>query len=149
MSNPVNTNVCTVRIARWRDDGWALRMIREEVFVHEQHVPIELEWDTLDSSCIHMLALDSEGNPVGTARLLPEADYRSHGSAEGVATERRGERSSPELAGRSEKAASAAGSFECTGIRRGDFYTKFGFQIVGDEFLDAGIPHRRMTSTIR
>ena len=47
-----------------------IRVIREEVFIHEQHVPVELEWDELDANCIHILAMDSAGNPVGTARLL-------------------------------------------------------------------------------
>ena len=39
-------NTYTVRVAYWKDDGLALRTIRETVFIREQRVPVELEWDT-------------------------------------------------------------------------------------------------------
>ena len=38
-------------------------------FVVEQEVPIELELDGTDSECRHLLAFDSEGRPIGTARM--------------------------------------------------------------------------------
>ena len=49
-----------------------LRVVREAVFVQEQRVPLELEWDALDPQCVHVLARDAAGNPIGTGRLTPE-----------------------------------------------------------------------------
>jgi len=48
-----------------------LRHVRETVFVHEQNVPLELEWDDLDPLCRHVLARDAEGRAIGTGRLVP------------------------------------------------------------------------------
>ena len=60
-----------VRIADWQKDHAALRSIRETVFIAEQAVPPELEWDADDASAVHFLALEGE-YPIGTARLLPD-----------------------------------------------------------------------------
>ena len=49
-----------------------LRAVRETVFVQEQQVPIELEWDELDPLCVHVIARDETGRPIGTGRLTPE-----------------------------------------------------------------------------
>ncbi|HIE55956.1 MAG TPA: GNAT family N-acetyltransferase, partial [Chromatiaceae bacterium] len=62
----------TIRPARWPEDEEQLRLVREKVFVVEQKVPLELEWDGLDSQCLHLLAEDDQGDPIGTARLLPD-----------------------------------------------------------------------------
>jgi predicted GNAT family N-acyltransferase len=43
--------------------------VREQVFIHEQHVPLELEWDGLDEAAQHLLALNSAGEAIGCARL--------------------------------------------------------------------------------
>lgn len=49
----------------------SLETVRREVFVQEQNVPRSIEFDGLDSSALHWLALTPEGKPVGTLRLLP------------------------------------------------------------------------------
>ena len=49
-----------VRIADWQKDHAALRSIRETVFIAEQAVPPELEWDADDASAVHFLALAGE-----------------------------------------------------------------------------------------
>ena len=55
------------------DTGLAeLRAVREPVFVAEQGVPLELEWDELDPACHHVIARDADGHPIGTGRLTPE-----------------------------------------------------------------------------
>lgn len=42
--------------------------IRKRVFVDEQKVPLAAEIDEYEHSCHHLLALNEEGVPVGTAR---------------------------------------------------------------------------------
>ena len=133
----------TVRGTSWREDSWALRLIREAVFIREQGVPVELEWDEFDMNCIHALAADSMNNPVGTARLLLDGSIgrmavlkewreRHVGSAlMHWLLREAGDRQMRQIALNAQTHAA-------------EFYKKFGFQVVGKQFLDAGIPHVRM-----
>ena len=162
----VNTNIYTVQVASWQDDGWALRVIREEVFIHEQHVPVELEWDELDANCIHILAMDSAGNPVGTARLLLRGVIgrmavlasKLPKAVPGERARRNGD-ALAELKGWRRKGVGSALVLRLLEEARKrhmqqialnaqtyamGFYARFGFRTVGDEFIDAGIPHMRM-----
>ncbi|HEY5612545.1 MAG TPA: GNAT family N-acetyltransferase, partial [Lysobacter sp.] len=43
-----------------------LRSVRETVFVQEQNVPLDMEWDELDPLCRHVLARDAGGRAIGT-----------------------------------------------------------------------------------
>lgn len=136
-------NIYTVRIASWQDDGMALRMIRETVFVREQHVPLELERDEFDMRCLHLLAANSAENPIGTARLLPDGVI----GRMAVLREWRGRNVGSALVlrlleeARNRQIAQVTLSAQRHAI---PFYVKFGFQIVGAEFMDAGIPHVEM-----
>ncbi|MGH8762609.1 MAG: GNAT family N-acetyltransferase [Nitrosospira sp.] len=136
-------NIYTVRIASWQADGMALRMIRETVFVREQHVPRELEWDEFDATCLHLLAVDSAENPIGTARLLPDGVI----GRMAVLKEWRGRNVGSALVLRLLEEA-RKGQVEQIALNAQrhaiPFYIKFGFQIVGKEFMDAGIPHVKM-----
>ena len=58
-----------VRLAHWQKDNADLRRIREAVFIAEQAVPAELEWDDEDIEAVHLLACEGD-YPIGTARLL-------------------------------------------------------------------------------
>ncbi|MDF2490907.1 MAG: family acetyltransferase, partial [Pseudomonas sp.] len=62
-------NKIRVRLADWHKDNADIRRIREAVFIAEQSVPPELEWDSDDQGAVHFLALEGD-YPVGTARLL-------------------------------------------------------------------------------
>jgi predicted GNAT family N-acyltransferase len=55
---------------KWSDLKPQLVQIRTEVFIHEQHVPVYIEWDEFDEDAIHLLALDEKNQPVGCARIL-------------------------------------------------------------------------------
>jgi predicted GNAT family N-acyltransferase len=56
----------------WQSQASLLKMVRERVFIIEQHVPIALEWDGLDHSSQHLLAVNSIGEAIGCARLLED-----------------------------------------------------------------------------
>ena len=64
-------NKIHVSVADWQKDIAEIRRIREAVFIAEQSVPPELEWDADDASAVHFLAFEGDF-PIGTARLLPE-----------------------------------------------------------------------------
>src|SRR4249920_3152014 len=62
----------TIRILAWSEALSLARPVREKVFIEEQRVPLELEWDESDERSDHAVACDMTGRAVGTARLLPE-----------------------------------------------------------------------------
>ncbi|MGK0244471.1 MAG: putative GNAT family N-acyltransferase, partial [Pseudomonadota bacterium] len=62
----------SVLICTWEDARERSGAIRYKVFVEEQGVPVELEWDEMDASSWHALAFTDDGTPVATGRLLPD-----------------------------------------------------------------------------
>ncbi len=61
----------TIEIADWNNpaDKEACRLVRDRVFVEEQHVPREDEEDEFDAGARHVLVRDANGEPIGTGRL--------------------------------------------------------------------------------
>jgi len=139
----MNTPDFTIRNAHWPQDSASLRTVREQVFVEEQGVPLELEWDGADAQCHHLLAEDTRGEPIGTVRLLPDGHigrmavvktWRGHGV--GTALLKKIIEQGQAL-GLSNFALNA----QCEAT---DFYARHGFVASGPVFDDAGIPHRHM-----
>ncbi len=132
-----------VRRADWERDREHLRRIRETVFVHEQHVPRELEWDGSDESCLHVLAEDAEGMPIGTGRLLPDGHI---GRMAVLATWRRCGVGSAILTELLRLAAEQAMTEVVLNAQTHalEFYRRHGFAAEGEVFVDAGIDHQRM-----
>ena len=137
----------TIRRADWEQDRQALSLIRERVFITEQQVPQELEWDGLDPGAAHLLALDSANNPIGTVRLLSDG----HIGRMAVDESWRGRGVGSALL------EAIIGLAHDTGMSRVfldaqthaiPFYQRHGFRAEGEIFLDAGIPHRHMTRGI-
>lgn len=128
-----------VRIADWHKDYEELRRIRETVFVAEQAVPPELEWDAEDSDAVHFLACEGS-YPIGTARLLADGqigrvsvlkDWRGLKVGEALLQAVIAE---AEKRGLNQQMLSAQ-------VQATPFYEKLGFTVVSDEYLEAGIPH--------
>jgi predicted GNAT family N-acyltransferase len=135
----------SVRIEVTRDIATCQRL-RRVVFTEEQGVSEADELDGLDDSAIHLLAVGAEG-PVGTARLLLKGDTGKIGRV-CVLAEARGTglgaaliRAALEELRRQPGISTArlGSQSHATG-----FYEKLGFAVEGEEFIDAGIPHRHM-----
>jgi len=58
-----------IQSVTWQTHAEQLRMVRAEVFIQEQQVPVELEWDGMDETARHLLALNDAGQAIGCARL--------------------------------------------------------------------------------
>jgi predicted GNAT family N-acyltransferase len=132
-------NEIHIRVADWKTDNAALRRIREAVFIAEQAVPAELEWDADDASAVHFLALEGE-YPMGTARLLPDG----HIGRLAVLKDWRGLKVGDKLIRAVIAEAENRGLKQqmlSAQVHASSFYERFGFAVVSDEFLDAGIPH--------
>lgn len=120
-----------------------LRAVRDEVFVGEQGVPVELEHDALDPLCTHAIAHLLDGTPVGAARLTPQrhigrmavrAPWRGQGVGDALLLaliDEARRRGWPEV--RLNAQAAAIG-----------FYARHGFQPEGGRFMEAGIEHQAM-----
>jgi predicted GNAT family N-acyltransferase len=65
-------SIPALRLADWDSLREHARAVRYAVFVVEQRVPVELEWDEMDAVSWHAVAYDAAGNPIGTGRLLPD-----------------------------------------------------------------------------
>jgi len=120
-----------------------LRGVRDEVFVDEQRVPVELEHDALDPLCTHVIARLLDGTPIGTGRLTPErhigrmavrAPWRGRGVGDALLlalVEQARLRGWPDVHLNAQ--VSAIG-----------FYERHGFQPEGERFIEAGIEHQAM-----
>lgn len=134
----------SIEIARWPADRDALRQVRETVFVHEQGVPPELEWDEHDPKALHLIAWDGQRRPIATGRLLADG----HIGRMAVLSSWRGRGVGSALlhalldAARDRGLARVALNAQCSAE---GFYERLGFSAEGPVFDDAGIPHRRMT----
>ena len=62
-----------VRLGAWAELGADARALRTEVFVSEQKIPVELEWDDADHTALHAVGYNRFGSPVATGRLLRSA----------------------------------------------------------------------------
>ncbi len=129
----------------WVQAGAALRAIRTEVFVLEQHVPEALEWDEFDAHAVHVLARVGSEN-VGTGRLLFEAAAARIGRMAVRKAWRRQGVGSAIL----QKLIAVARERGCQELRLYaqthalQFYERVGFVAEGDIFTEAGIAHRSM-----
>jgi predicted GNAT family N-acyltransferase len=132
-----------VRLAEWDSDAEALRRVRHAVFVVEQNVPEELEWDGSDGDCRHAIAEDTEGQAIGCGRLLADG----HVGRMAVLASWRGRGVGAALLARLTDLARE------TGLRQVvlnaqthalPFYARQGFIARGPVFTEAGIPHREM-----
>lgn len=139
------------RIAKWPKDMAAISDVRTPVFIEEQHVSEEEEWDGLDDQSVHVLAYVTDANgdevPVGTARLLLDGKI----GRMAVLKEYRGRNIGGKLLTMLMDEARARGHKEVTlaaQIHAIPFYERFGFATHGEEFMDANIPHRWMTASL-
>jgi len=139
-------NNLKIEIVKWIDGLSQLKNIREKVFIQEQKVTPQLEWDGMDEKAIHFLVFNDNA-AIGCARAIVIKDHMQLGRM-AVLKEYRGQGIGSALL---EKAMTIAKlnqlsaiyiSAQCHAI---DFYKKFGFEVTSDIYLDAEIPHRDMT----
>jgi predicted GNAT family N-acyltransferase len=62
----------SISLVCWHDGEPLLKSIREAVFIREQGISPELEWDNEDDHCRHALALSHQGEAIGCGRLLAD-----------------------------------------------------------------------------
>ncbi|HWU08246.1 MAG TPA: GNAT family N-acetyltransferase [Streptomyces sp.] len=150
------TTPYSTRRALDESDLAACFQVRRDVFVGEQQVPEEIEYDAHDASAVHVIAVAPDGSALGTGRLL-------HG---GAAAGKTGGDETVGSLGRLAVTRAARGlgvgaalvravetEARALGLAAVDlhaqthalgFYERLGYTAYGPEFPDAGIPHRAM-----
>jgi len=129
-------------------DRDACRAVREAVFVIEQHVPIEDEWDEFDAISQHVLARDAHGEAIGTGRLVPpQTSAPARIGRMAVRGPWRGRHVGAALLHALVERARTLGyvTLEMHAQTHAlAFYARHGFAVCGNEFLECGIAHRPM-----
>lgn len=136
----------SVELGDWASMAPALEAIRREVFIVEQQVPEEMEWDAGDATSVHALAR-LDGHPVGCGRLLPDghigrmavrAPFRSKGVGRALL-----QALLDEARRRGMRVVALHAQMHALG-----FYEAQGFVADGPVFDEAGILHRRMSRAL-
>ena len=148
-----------IRVAVTAADLAIVYAIRREVFIVEQSVPEDVELDELDATSVHVLALDQDGNPLGTGRLIHGPQALAATGREGAALlgrlavlkRARGTGLGAALVRAIEDEGRARGATELelhSQVHALGFYARLGYVAEGPEYLDGGIPHRTMTRSL-
>jgi len=132
-----------IKLGDWNTLSTDAKLIRFEVFVQEQNVPAELEMDNMDAVCLHAVAYAEDGTPVGTGRLLPDGHIgrmavRKPGRGKGIGGELL-QALMAQARVRGDKAVLLSAQTHAA-----PFYERHGFNVDGEEFFEAGIPHINM-----
>lgn len=127
--------------------------IRREVFVVEQKVPHEEEFDAYEDECRHFLAL-LDGAPCGAARwrytpkgiklerFAVSAAFRRKGVASALVQAVLDDvQAQPEVAGKLMYMHAQTTALP--------LYKKFGFEIQGDMFVECDIDHYLMVKNVK
>lgn len=152
----MSTHAYVVRVAEDPADREACFTVRKEVFVGEQGVPEDIEYDSYDAVAVHVLAVREDGVPLGTGRLLHGAAAAGKTGGDvtvgslgrlAVTQAARGLGVGAALVRAIEDAARARGLVAVdlhAQTHALGFYERLGYVAYGPEFPDAGIPHRAM-----
>ncbi|MSP87052.1 MAG: GNAT family N-acetyltransferase [Methylotenera sp.] len=131
----------------WRLAKSQLREVRIEVFLEEQQVPLELEWDGLDEAAQHLLVMDDENKPIACVRLL------TNGSIGRMAVVKawRGKGVGSALLNRAITQLSVQGVDTITLSAQSHaitFYEKAGFVVTSQPYLEANMLHVDMQLSV-
>jgi YbgC/YbaW family acyl-CoA thioester hydrolase len=136
-----------VRIGSWHELEAAARPIRAEVFVGEQRIPADLEWDDADPDAVHAVAFNRLGRALGTGRMLEHVPGVAKIGRMAVAASSRHGGVGRAVLDALLAAARERGDREAVlhaQLAAAPFYERAGFARRGPEFDEAGIAHVEM-----
>ena len=134
----------TIKQAHWPEDEATLRMLRHTVFVEEQNVPEELEWEGDDDDAYHWVLYEDDGSPVGTSRLLPSGAIGRMAILKQARGKQYGKLLLEAAINYAENELHFHEVFLSAQTHARDFYRKSGFIEEGEIYDEAGIPHIKM-----
>ena len=140
-----------VKTGTWDELGKDAAALRVAVFVEEQGIPLDMEWDEADQTSLHAVVYNRLGMPLATGRLLPSESVQGAKSCKlgrmAVNRVMRGSKLGRDVLLALMAAAKARGDDEIVlHAQRSaeNFYTRLGFTPRGDAFDEVGIAHQEM-----
>lgn len=133
----------SVSLVNWHDGEPLLRSVREAVFIREQGISPDLEWDGLDENCRHALVLSHQGEAIGCGRMFADG----HIGRIAVLPNWRNRKVGTAII---ESLLDYARAHDYPQVdvdaqlHAVPFYHGFDFAEEGCIFMDAGLPHIRM-----
>lgn len=132
-------NVQAVETKQQLEDAFA---VRKQVFVEEQQVSAEEEYDEFDETAQHVVLYDGN-TPVGTGRTRAIGDI---GKMERICVlaSHRSKGAGRLIMEKLEALAKAQGLAKAklhAQTHAEDFYKRLGYETVSDVFMEANIPH--------
>jgi predicted GNAT family N-acyltransferase len=121
--------------------------VRVAVFVREQGIPLELEWDAADEQSLHALIRNDAGDPVATGRLLPDG----HIGRMAVLSNHRRLGLGGQILEALVDAAARKGHPQVmlsAQVHARSFYQRHGFLAQGEVYDEVGIPHQTMVRVL-
>ena len=140
-----------VRLGTWDEIGREAQVIRTAVFVQEQQIPADMEWDAADASCVHAVAYNRFGMALGTGRLLEHSPGVAKIGRMAVLQILRGADIGRALLDALLDCARQRGEREVllhAQSSAAGFYARAGFMTRGSPFEEAGIAHVEMVRAL-
>lgn len=137
----------TVKLGEWALLGADAHRIRHEVFVEEQRIPAEMEWDAADEGCLHAVAYNRFGRALATGRLLEHVPGVAKIGRMAVERGMRSGRIGREVLDALMREGRSRGYREVllhAQLAAISFYGRAGFLERGERFEEAGIGHVEM-----
>ena len=135
-----------ILIKPWKEAQADAFLVRQEVFIHEQGVPAELELDEYDPLAAHALAY-LDGRCIGTGRMVNLGSGKAQIGRMAVLAQFRGAGTGTQILEQLIGMAKSQGTQTITlhsQVIAIPFYEKLGFEVQGPIYDEAGIPHRNM-----
>ena len=140
-----------MRCGGWDALGEDASRVRSAVFVQEQKVRMDMEWDEADATAVHAVAYNRLGHPVATGRLLPYKPGSAKIGRMAVVRVLRGMGLGSDILSRLAVQARERGDREIVlhaqASARG-FYDRQGFEPRGEPFEEVNIPHIEMAKSL-
>jgi len=143
--------VATVRTGTWTELGPDASVVRTAVFVDEQRIPQDMEWDEADHTATHAVAYNRLGQAVATGRLLVDGDQAGRIGRMAVHRVLRGTGVGRQIMDALTAAARQRGDrvLRLSAQRTAEaFYTRLGYRAVGGTYEEVGIPHVDMERSL-
>jgi len=135
-------NSIEIKTVDFKEHFSEIKEIRTTVFINEQNVPVELEWDEFDNDSTHILAY-YDNKAVGTARLLADGHIGRMAVLKAYRNRNIGKKMLKYLLELAKNTSNNKIQLSAQEHAVG-FYKKQGFNITSDVYMDAGIPHYDM-----
>ena len=145
-------SMVTLKTGGWDALGGDAAAVRTEVFVQEQRIPVEMEWDEADPTALHAVVCNRLGQPLATGRLLQHGPGQGRIGRMAVCRVMRGSDLGRDVLQALVHAARQRGDHEVLlhAQRSAEgFYARLGFRPRGEPFEEAGIAHIEMFTDLQ